>query len=508
MLICTALLVACEPFGPGGDSPGPPDGGQGRLHLSTDSLDFGSLSVAEEGDRSLSFSVRNTGNGLLKVAGLNKPIGDASVFSTDAPPLLELKPDETQEIWVQFSPTGSGDYGATLLPNGQATLQLIGTGLAPALHTAPEDLSFENEPVGCSSQKILEIFNDGEEALDLHSAEISGSPAFRIDLEAPLWLEPGTSTDAIVVFAPSTGSMHSSVLQLQSNDPERPTHVLPLSALGYEGASVNEQFEYEPYGRTDLLLVLNERATVISRIDANNDGIEDYLESLEGLDWRLAVSNMESTCQVTSKAWLDSNDPLSEAASALTSALSLSGTGGQKLFEKASSLLQRTDEGDCLDGFLRENSLLQIAFISDQPDSSAGSVSSNIQDMMDQLASNQSLSISSFSGTGSGGCVNTPRLSSATSASQGAHVDLCAEDLSVFLDELSEQALEERDSTVSYGLAEPPVVSTLSVRANERDLTAWNYLSTSNQLVVDGLVEELQEGDEILVSYLAAVSCE
>jgi hypothetical protein len=476
--------------------------------VSKDRLEFGALSVLEEGSTSMVFSVRNTGNGLLKVAGLNKAIGGEAVFSSDAPALLELEPDQAQQIRVVFSPMGSKDYEAILFPNGQATIQLSGKGLAPSLGTVPESLSFENKPIGCSSQQILQIQNIGEEDLELQAVEITGSSAFRVDVDAPIVLAPETSTEAILVFAPASGNLHNSVLQIQSNDPETPVQVLPLSAVGFEGESVSQQFSYAPYGRADLLFVINEKASVISHLTGNQSAIENFLMDLSGLDWRVAITNIGASCHLMSTAWVDGDTDMTQAASALSSAFNQSGTGGQKLFEKALSLLERTDEGDCMEGFLRENALLQFAFVSDLTETSSGSVTENLNDMEAQLESWQSLSVSSFSGTGSNGCIHTPRLASAANATQGVHVDLCTADLSDFLDELASRALQERDTTVALDLAEIPVLSTLTARANGTVLSAWQYLSTSNQLIVDGQLEELVEGDEIFVDYLSAVACE
>ena len=507
-LLSAFLVMACEPFGPGGDPPGPPIGGQGQLYIDTDRLDFGERSVIHDGAGTLQMTIRNTGEGLLKVAGLDRSIGDALVFESNAPPLLELEPNQSEDITVVFTPTASGSFQATLVPNGEKTIVLTGIGLAPEVSVEPTELTFESQPVGCSSQKILEVKNTGEEALSISSASISGSSDFVIDMETPLELAPGESTNAFLVFSPTIGSLHTSVLQIVSNDPAVPIHTTHLEAIGYEGEAVKESFDYRPYGRSDLLLVVNDHPQTISRIDANTPDIENLLTAIDGLDWRIAVTNLNSYCHLTNQAWLSSEDDVTSSTTALVSALSQNGPGGTKLFEKALSILERSDPGDCMDGFLRADSLLQIAFISHMTDNSSDSVGTNISRMEAQLTEGQELSISAFSGIGTGGCSNSPRLHEAAETTEGDQVDLCDQSLTSFFQGLSDRAQAQLDANVSLALAEHPVVSTLSIYTDQKSLSNWQYLSSTNQVVVDGTEEELTEGEVIHVDYLAQVDCQ
>ena len=506
-LLITAALVACEPFGPGGDPPEPPRG-EGQLYIDTDSLDFGAISVQDDEFPVLELRVRNSGTGLLKVVGLNHPLGDEEAFKTNAPPLLELTPNESFTVSVEFLPQSSEDYNATLLPNGLFEIALSGTGLAPQLTTSPQDLHFESQPIGCNQQQQLVLENRGEEPLHLEHIGVSGSPAFVVDSEFPLTLEPGEQSTSIVVFSPSTGGMHSSVLAIESNDPIHPTTVFPLAAIGFEGEEVHETHAYHPTGRADILFLLNERLSVRNHLSTTTEALEDFLTELQGLDWRIAASNMSATCTLGPTPWLDSSDAMDTSSTALYNAFWMAGSGGTSLFDKASLLLERTDPGDCFDGFLRENSLLQLAFITDQPETSTGSVTGHLEALTNQLSENQSLVISSLSGKDYGSCSNSPRLAEAVEDTNGSHHDLCNNNLENFLLDLSSRARDQIDQSVSFALQELPVVSTLSLRHGNQLLHSWQYLSSGNRIVLDGEANELHEGAEIEVDYLAAVACE
>lgn len=506
LLLSTALL-ACEPFGPGGAPPDAPRG-QGQLYIDTDSLNFGDVSVEDTDYPTLDFVVRNSGSGLLKIAGLNHPLGDSEAFQTDAPPLLELTPNESLQINVAFMPQSSEDYTATLLPNGLLEIELLGRGLAPKLATTPEYFSFQSQPVGCNQQQQLLMENLGDEPLELESIQISGSTAFVVDSELPLTLQPGEQSESILVFSPSTGGMHSSVLAVESNDPLHPTTVFPLEAIGYEGEQVRESHIYQPTGQTDLLFLINERSSVRSHLAADPETLESFLLDLAGLDWRIAISNMSASCTLGVDPWIDAEDSLSDSTDAVYSALSMAGTGGTAMFDKATLLLERTDPGDCLDGFLRSGSLLQIALITDQTETSTGSVEEHLENFNAQLLDEQSLSISSLSGKGFGSCSNSVRLATAVEDTNGSHLDLCSDSLANFLSELSSQAQGEIENSVSLSLEELPVVSSLSLKHQGASLHSWQYLSSSNRIVLDGDANGLSVGDEILIEYLSAVACQ
>ena len=507
-LLFATFLIACEPFGPGGATPDPPVGGRGELYIEIDQLDFGDISVLQDDVPELDFVVRNSGTGLLKVAGLNHTVGDSEAFTSDAPPLLELSPNESSRITIRFSPKSSEDYTATLFPNGEKEIQLSGSGLAPKLQATPQELEFDSQAVGCNQQHQLLFTNTGEESLELAEIAISGSPAFVVDSEVPTVLAPDESSSSILVFSPSTGGMHSSVLSVESNDPLNPTTVFSLQALGYEGERVSEQYEYNPTGRSDFLLVLNERTSVRNHLASSTEVVEQFLTDLENVDWRIAVSNMSQSCSIGVDPWIDSSGTLENNTAALLNALIETGLGGTELFDKATLLLERTDEGDCLEGFLREESLLQIVFISDQTEGSLGSVDSHIQAMTSQLHSSQELAISSFSGRGTSSCLNSPRLIDAAEDTNGTQLDICADDFANFLAELSETATHQIDNTVSIGLAEFPVVSTLEVTHEGQALHSWQYISSDNKIILDGDANDLQENDDIRIEYLSAVVCD
>ena len=247
MLLVLTCLLSCEPFGPGdtGDDGGPPPT-EGRLQLDTESIDFGEVSVILEGEKSRTFGVRNVGESLLVVAGLDRILGDDAAFETNAPVLLELKGGEAQDFQVWFRPLSDASYEGSLAPNSMETLVLSGTGLAPLATLDPTELDFGSIPVGCEAERTIQLSNAGSEVLTVTGATLGTTSDFQL-LDTPSSsLEPSGSEELRVRFQPTQGGQLQTVLQIDTNDPATPAHVSTLAGQAYEGAQVEEDFVYTP----------------------------------------------------------------------------------------------------------------------------------------------------------------------------------------------------------------------------------------------------------------------
>ena len=163
------LLLACDPIEPGTGLAEPPkaDPGPGRLAVDRTQLDFGTLSVIEDGAQAEQITVRNTGETALVVAGLHWTVGDDEAFTSDAPALLTLQPGERHSFTVTFQPPTEGRFEATLFPNGEIAVPLLGQATAPVARLLPEQQDLGPAAVGCSLDSSLVLLNDGSEELQI-----------------------------------------------------------------------------------------------------------------------------------------------------------------------------------------------------------------------------------------------------------------------------------------------------------------------------------------------------
>jgi hypothetical protein len=232
MLGTLFLFAACEPFGPGDNDTGGPPPREGRLVVLPAVVDFGSLSVLQDGTASHTVIARNTGEQTLVVAGLDRVVGEEVVFTTDAPALVDLDENEVLDIQVTFAPTTHASWEAWLVPNGEQLVKFTGTGVAPVAILTPEIVDFGFRPIHCELRQIAELANQGEEPLEIVSVEVSAG--FSLVDSPSDSVEAGGTVTLEIVASPLAGGAYEGVLQVESNDPENPVVVSSLTLLAYE----------------------------------------------------------------------------------------------------------------------------------------------------------------------------------------------------------------------------------------------------------------------------------
>ena len=232
MLGTLLLLAACEPFGPGEDDSAGPPPREGRLVVLPAEVDFGSLSVLQDGTSSRPISARNSGEQTLVIAGLDRVVGDEAVFTTDAPALVDLEDGDVLDIQVTFAPTTNASWEAWLVPNGEQLVRFTGAGVAPVASLSPESVDFGFRPIHCDLRQVATLENPGEESLEIDSVTVSGSFSL-VDSSAES-VEPGGTATLEILATPQAGGAYEGVLQVASNDPTHPVVVSSLSLLAYE----------------------------------------------------------------------------------------------------------------------------------------------------------------------------------------------------------------------------------------------------------------------------------
>ena len=238
-------LAACEPFGPGaGDTGGVPPASSGRLLISPSRLEFSRSSVIEDAPETLEITARNTGGSTLVVAGLDRVMGDNSVFQTNAPALVELDPDAVLQVAVTFTPFSSGMYEGWLVPNGEEQVLFTGQATAPVASIQPSSLDLGAHAIGCHTQGQLLLSNTGDEPLTILSA--AASEGFEISALASQDIAPQEQVELTVMSSPVTGGLYQGTVQVQTNDPYHPTVASNVTFLAFEGAGVQEDFLFSP----------------------------------------------------------------------------------------------------------------------------------------------------------------------------------------------------------------------------------------------------------------------
>ncbi|MFQ5351234.1 MAG: choice-of-anchor D domain-containing protein, partial [Thermoanaerobaculia bacterium] len=232
----------------------------GRIELSTEQLEFGSVRVSEAGSRELTLA--NTGNAeltLSRFSASGRAPGDYRV-SGDCRVGARLAPGDSCLLVVRFSPQREGGRLATLEINhdgvGSPTrVPLSGAALAPPpgeLSVEPARLDFGEVAVGGRSGiEPLTLSNTGRGRLRLREIRVGGRQPSEFQIvpgtcEGIPFLAPGGRCGIGVRFRPAGGGSRSATLTIRHDAPGGELRV-SVSGLGLaSGAALLLQAQEDP----------------------------------------------------------------------------------------------------------------------------------------------------------------------------------------------------------------------------------------------------------------------
>ncbi len=156
-----------------------------------------------------------------------------------------------------------------------------GAGGSGDIYVTPADIDFGDVMVGDSSERIVTISNRGTADLTITGFYIRGTDVGHFGLynnkgsspcgSLPVALSPGSFCTIGVEFFPSSSGSKSVDLQIDSNDPDEPSVIIPLSGNGtVDNPPTISSFTADPRTGTAPL-------TVVFTCDAADDmGIAEY----------------------------------------------------------------------------------------------------------------------------------------------------------------------------------------------------------------------------------------
>ncbi|MCE5273384.1 M6 family metalloprotease domain-containing protein [bacterium] len=217
-----------------------------------------SLGCAVRGKNALkTLTVSNTGKLDLDVSRITC---DSAVFSVDRSAAL-IPAGDSVLLTVRFSPTAVGKCGAilSLLSNApdrdSLNVKLTGECTVSNISLSKNSLAFGEVCIDSLKTCLLEVFNRGAAAFDVHSVT-SGDSAFQASLSDSV-LSPGGKMVLSVSFSPRKLVQYSGAVSLVSNDT---TLTVTLSGVGkkppvFLSALGNEYFrETEGYYQVWVIL--------------------------------------------------------------------------------------------------------------------------------------------------------------------------------------------------------------------------------------------------------------
>ncbi len=184
--------------------------------------------------------VTNTGSDTLRVPVVAIE-GDAAISGPTG--AFDLAPGASVNRFVWFNPTATGSNAGTYRMEtndpSHPTILVPITGTAvdrevrgiPVLDLMSAEIDFGAVPGLVVAETTLAVTNEGRTMLVVSEAAIEGDPAFTAPT-AGFNLAPGSTMNRFIWFFPTESGERTATYRMETNDPLRPTVLVPLSGAG------------------------------------------------------------------------------------------------------------------------------------------------------------------------------------------------------------------------------------------------------------------------------------
>ncbi len=470
--------------------------GEGALRWSPDVLDLGEVEVGD--DAAVDLLLENVGDAPLRalaVGGLDHP--DLVLTPTGPPRFLDV--GESTSLRLHFRPSTDATLDLVLVlrsddPAGEGAVAVRGEGLG-----AVPTLRFVEGPdevvVGCDAPLQFVLGNVGRGGVVTNRAvSILGDDRAAFSSLRPedeTWtLHAGEETAFAVRFAPERVGDH--LVTVRADGPEASDEASALAGAGaVAGPLRSDRFVQSAGTRADLLFVVDDSPGMDH--EALLDGAQALADALDGhgLDWHVGVVSTDVAELGVLRgppAWVHADHEA--PGPALEAAFDVGDDGSeieQGLHQALLALSPPTVDGVNA-GFLRDEALLHLVFVSDEDDSSEPASGWNAAQYASFFAglkaSTSDVVVSDISG-GSLGCggvrdaAPAPRYGAVTAARGGVAGSFCAEDWRPALEAV---AGVSRRRMYRFELSRPALPGSVSVRV-DGEATEATYDETTGEVV-------------------------
>ncbi|MCD4692966.1 MAG: choice-of-anchor D domain-containing protein, partial [Calditrichales bacterium] len=217
------------------------------IWLPTTSLNFDEIPLGDSLSNNL--TIHNFGIGTLYISDISS---GNPVFSFNKKTAFSIPPGGKDSVTVVFKPDSAVSYNDTLLITSNdpdsyenpAEVTLTGAGLAPDISVNPDPLNFGDVIVNDGSTMLsISVSNKGNLELIVSEAHITGTDSAKFSIvnwQVPDTLQPDSSKDIQIKFAPDSWGDMTADLQIKSNSYYNDTLQISLTGAGLAPAiSVN-----------------------------------------------------------------------------------------------------------------------------------------------------------------------------------------------------------------------------------------------------------------------------
>ena len=429
----------------------------------------------------------------------------------------ELASGESMDVEIAFIPTErmSDSFTEVVifsddLDDSAIPVRLIGQALNN-LETTPNPVVFEDTYVGCSRSADVVVENIGLE--DIQVSEMIGLDAPFSVQESELTdflLAPGESVELTAEFQPLSDGLFRDDLEINSSAPEGVT-VVNMEGVGLLLEELQQEWTEPTNSPTDILFALDRTGSMQNDLNILAASFDTFITELSTHtdDWQVMVVTDDDGCSNYSGI-LTPNTP--NYQDLFTAGVSNGGStyGGlsESLIEMAQVAINNTDAGECNAGFLRDNAMLHVIMVSDEPEQSSLAVSDMVNDIIAKKGNADRVTMSAICDRNVG---LGERYEEAVTMTDGLVFDINNATSNNWAATTSMELFAD-ESVVhdQYTLDQEPVHGTMVVAVNGTEISAengWHYDTAGQAVIFDANAPS--EGDVTTIQYNPlATECE
>ncbi len=487
LLLVSLLAAACQQTEYGVNEETPTTEDVAPI-LTVDPPELGFGQVMHDQRASETLTLGNSGNATLEISGISIQRGECFSFSSLSLPLT-IAPGQTTTLEVTYLPASEYDEGvleisSNYLGGSLTDVELTGLGMFPILEVHPNPYNYGYVPISCTFDGILDLDNVGQAPLIISEMLHQGVGFQLVDTpDLPLTIQPGQQEQLTVAFSPPEVGDYSGMLWMTTNGISQQV-TATQTATGAEYQEYMDEFWQPdgPWEKVDILFYVdqsgsmrNDQKNLASNFDQFTYFLEDYLD-----DYQIMVVTNDDGChnEVIITADYDYADlifsqAVSEGGGQYTEA-------GLLLTHKAVGLV---DEGECNEGFAREDAKLMIVLLSDEPDQSPASWDTYVESIMDTYPQ---ATMSAIAGDVPGGCATAvpgTGYYEAANATGGAFFSICDSNWGTNIRTLAQ--LSAGSPTDTFQLTYEPVEDSVQVQVDGESAWDWTFDTEQNAVVFD-----------------------
>ena len=464
-------------------------------------------------------TISNVGEATLDISSL-VILGDEATSFTNQSGLAQfsIEPNDSVTLPFVFEPiTIQNDASLSIGSNDINTpvvdVPLMGTLTAPMLSVAPNPIDMGGQALGCYSEHVFQVSNVGTAPLTIFAVSTQADDMdFISSTSLPLTLAPSDTEELRIEFTPSTTTVVEDLFDIQS---DAVNHPYSFQASGYGLATEHtESWTIQEGPKSDILFSVDLSSSMSDEAVTLGQQFNTFITTLSNYtsDWQVMVVNADHGCNhsgiLTSST--PSYDSIFEQA-VRTGAYDISFT--EALLTNVTRAVEKTDPGECNEGFLRPNAQLHIIMLSDECEQSPnpGICGTQWQSYIDRIYAAKGdpnlVRLSAVAGDYPSGCGGTALFGSgyweSTQITGGTFLSICSD----WTSPMSLQLLANSSISQSrFPLEHPTSENSITVTVDGIEHTDWTFDTNSNEVILQSNIP--LSGSTVAIEYTELPSCE